>query len=345
MQLKFNRDNLYLLGFSVTATLIVGFMVRLPFLQSQTGAVVSSIFVDLIVLMTLIPTMLSVGKMKNERFSLKIIIYILAFSSLCSVASMTLVTLIKFLTGFPERPHINNPMLVFIYYTVICFLWLMGTFWNKTQKIAIQEAQKATDAQNAAIVSELRRMRMQLDPHFLFNVMNSTLVEISQNPKRASIMMKELMSYLRYSLDHADIDFVPLAAEVAMVRSYMRLQDIRFGAMLKYRVDIQPGLKNRRIPTFLLQPIVENASKYGVVNENNEIHIRVDARSEDGKLVITVINTGNLALSRSKFDSTGTGLANIKARLAMHYPDRYEFEMRQVEQEVWAICRLTGEPC
>jgi LytS/YehU family sensor histidine kinase len=138
---------------------------------------------------------------------------------------------------------------------------------------------------------------------------------------------------------------VPVSAELAMIRSFLRVQDIRFGAKLKHTITAHDDAKRRLIPAFLLQPLIENAAKYGIPDDDNILRIDIVVVLRDDDLLITVSNTGELVLSKSGHWGTRTGLSNLKSRLALHYPDRHTFEMAQSGTNVCVTCILRGEPC
>ena len=224
----------------------------------------------------------------------------------------------------------------------ITYLWIQNIYIYHEREMLAVRAQNA--AENAALFSEVRRLRQQIDPNLLFNVLNSTMVEVTQDPKKATLLVRELISYLRYSLDHAEIDFVAVSVEIGMIRSYLRLLDIRFGANIKSQIKVDIDARDRLIPTFLLQPLIENASRYGIADEKNSVNIRINIATQDDQLVVEVANTGSLDMVNSKTEADLSGISNLRARLLMHYPDRHSFEMTQLGNEIRTVCRLVGEP-
>ena len=111
--------------------------------------------------------------------------------------------------------------------------------------------------------SELQLLRFQLDPHFLFNTLNGIASEIPSNPTAAVQMVAELASYLRYSLDHRSHLLTPLAVELDTTNAYLKIQVARFGDKLQTSIIATPATREVLVPSFLLQPLVENAFKHG----------------------------------------------------------------------------------
>jgi two-component system LytT family sensor kinase len=174
-------------------------------------------------------------------------------------------------------------------------------------------------AQLALREAELRALRQQVNPHFLFNCLNSIRALVLENPARAQDMITRLASLLRYGLQHGARDTVPLDTELKVVADYLALESVRFDARLRVRIDVDPAVVNVEVPTMLLSTLVENAVTHGIAQlpEGGEIAIR--AAADRGHAVrIEVMNTGQL--SKPRHDSTG--LANIRERLQLLYANR-----------------------
>jgi sensor histidine kinase YesM len=323
----------------------VGLMARVPVYDNKLIAITFSFAVDSIILLVAIPYTLLILRSRFNEISLVTILSSVVSSALCGSIVIGIVTLIRYFFPVVGNHYHERLFLMAAYFVFIFYIWSLAAFWVKTQRRAIEEAVYAADAERAAAVSELKRLRMQLDPHFLFNALNTATVEVTQRPKRAVLMLRELSNYLRYSLDTADVHLVPVAAEMAMARSFLRIQDIRFGAKLKHSISAQEDTKRRMIPALMLQPLIENAIKYGVPDENNVLHVSAAVTRRDDDLIITVVNTGELALSGFPPSGTGTGLSNLRSRLALHYPGRHCFDIAQSGQNVSVTCILKGEPC
>lgn len=180
-----------------------------------------------------------------------------------------------------------------------------------------------------ASTAQLAMLRYQLNPHFLFNTLNSisTLVLLKQTD-RANVMLSRLSSFLRYTLVNEPSAQVTLTQEVETLKLYLDIEKMRFEERLRPSFQIDPRVANARLPSLLLQPLVENAIKYAVTPKEEGADIEVAARLAGNAVQITVTDTGpglNEAGARPSY-STGVGLANIRDRLAQAYGADHRFE-------------------
>jgi sensor histidine kinase YesM len=183
-----------------------------------------------------------------------------------------------------------------------------------------------TQASNA----QLAMLRYQLNPHFLFNTLNSisTLVLLKQTD-RANAMLSRLSSFLRYTLVNESTGTVSLAQEVETLKLYLEIEKMRFEDRLRPHFHIDPGVMDAQLPSLLLQPLIENGIKYAVTPQEEGADISVEARRQADRVIITVSDTGpgtDGAYNVRAEQSTGVGLANIRDRLAQAYGDNHRFE-------------------
>jgi sensor histidine kinase YesM len=180
--------------------------------------------------------------------------------------------------------------------------------------------------EHQASSAQLAMLRYQLNPHFLFNTLNSisTLVLLKQT-ERANAMLSRLSSFLRYTLVNEPMGTVTMAQEVETLKLYLEIEKMRFEDRLRPRFEIDPDVSLARLPSLLLQPLVENAIKYAVTPQEEGADIEVAARRVGDRVVIRVKDTGPGAEDHwvKAQESTGVGLANIRDRLAQAYgPDQ-----------------------
>ena len=165
-------------------------------------------------------------------------------------------------------------------------------------------------------------LRYQLNPHFLFNTLNSisTLVLLKQT-ERANAMLSRLSSFLRYTLANEPTAHVTVAQEVETLKLYLEIEKMRFEARLRAEFDIDPRAERARLPSLLLQPLVENAIKYAVTPQEEGAEIRVRVRLAGDRVQIEVADTGPGVRERPAAPSlsTGVGLTNIRERLVQAY--------------------------
>ncbi len=194
--------------------------------------------------------------------------------------------------------------------------------------------------ENQATSAQLAMLRYQLNPHFLFNTLNSisTLVLLKQT-EPANAMLSRLSSFLRYTLINEPTGRVTLAKEIETLKLYLDIERMRFEERLRTSFRIEPNAEPMLLPSLLLQPLVENAIKYAVSQQESGAEITIAAQLVGQKLRITVSDTGpglqslttDNRLSGVTFDggepvSTGVGLANIRDRLAQAYGENHRFE-------------------
>ena len=183
--------------------------------------------------------------------------------------------------------------------------------------------------------AHLAMLRYQLNPHFLFNTLNSisTLVLLKQT-ERANAMLSRLSSFLRYTLANEPTARVPLAQEVETLKLYLEIERMRFEDRLRPSFDIDPRVTRARLPSLLLQPLVENAIKYAVTPQEEGAEIRISAQQVGNRVQITVSDTGpglqEGAVTRHS--STGVGLANIRDRLVQAFGEEQRFEIKANEE-------------
>ncbi len=195
--------------------------------------------------------------------------------------------------------------------------------------IAERQTLQLLKLEATASSAQLAMLRYQLNPHFLFNTLNSisTLVLLKQND-RANAMLGRLASFLRYTLVNEPEAQVTLEQEFETLKLYLDIEKMRFEERLQTRFDIDPRVAKARLPSLLLQPLVENAVKYAVTPQEEGAEIAVVARLTGDRVQITVSDSGpglNDATVRPSY-STGVGIANIRDRLMQAYGPDHRFD-------------------
>ena len=182
-------------------------------------------------------------------------------------------------------------------------------------------------------------LRYQLNPHFLFNTLNSisTLVLLKQT-ERANAMLARLSSFLRYTLANEPTAKVTLAQEVETLKLYLEIEKMRFEDRLRPHFRIEPETIGARLPSLLLQPLIENAIKYAVTPAETGADIWITAATEGQAVRIEVADNGSGEGSGiAASPSTGVGLANIRDRLSQAYGATHRFETRQNERGGFSV--------
>jgi two-component system LytT family sensor kinase len=214
-----------------------------------------------------------------------------------------------------------------------------------------EQREQALRAVAAARDAQLRMLAYQLNPHFLFNTLNSIRALINEDRQRAREMVTALSGYLRYALVERPLHLALLEEEVASVRGYLAIEQVRFEERLDVRVDVEPAALRCEVPAFLLNPLVENAVKHGAAGTAGApLVVRVEARLvEPERLRIVVENTGQLASGRTSASAAGegddglpggVGLANVRARLEALYPAEHRIEIGEADGRVRVLVEL-----
>ncbi len=184
----------------------------------------------------------------------------------------------------------------------------------------LSQAKELAQALSAAQHAQLAALRYQLNPHFLFNTLNAiSAMIVTRRNDEAELMTDKLSSFLRASLASDPTELVPLDQELTLIEDYLEIESIRFGERLHVEIDCASDACSVPIPSFLLQPLVENAIKYGVAPSLEPVNIRVTGRRDGDELIVTVEDDGKGAANAVAPGGTGVGLQNVRRRLSALY--------------------------
>jgi sensor histidine kinase YesM len=199
-------------------------------------------------------------------------------------------------------------------------------------------------AENRAKDLELINLRAQLNPHFLFNALNSIHSLAMMKKDTASDAVLLLSDLMRYTLNYEKRDVVPLSEEMEVVEKYLQLEKIRFGKKLNAELDISDATLDLKIPPIIVQTLVENAIKHGLKDSVEGVFIKINSQLSNSFLTINVINSGRLKKgdpSVSDPKNSGIGVENTRRRLQMIYGERATFDLKNLnEKEVIASLNL-----
>lgn len=185
--------------------------------------------------------------------------------------------------------------------------------------------------------SELKNLRSQLNPHFLFNSLNSIRALVDIDPKKAKVSVTTLSNLLRNSLEFGKENLVTLEKELELAKSYLDLEKIRFEERLEVDWKLTPGLENFEIPPFTLQMLIENAIKHGISHLKDGGVVEIAAYEKDNNVVLEVKNSGSL----EKITDLGVGVQNIKKRLNLQYGEGAVFTLLEEEGKVVARIKFS----
>jgi two-component system, LytTR family, sensor kinase len=204
---------------------------------------------------------------------------------------------------------------VFIYCLVVLSYFLFVSLSNLSEK-------KAKEARLESLVkeTELKMLRSQINPHFLFNSLNSISFLTITDPEKARDMVIKLSEFMRYALSKKDEQPVTLRSELENLRLYLEIEKVRFGDRLFIEENIEENSLETKMPVMLLQPLYENAVKHGVYESTEGVWIKTEAKVIDNHLKFTIINSYDASPSSKK--GTGTGLVNVERRLELFFGNK-----------------------
>ncbi|MEO8191790.1 MAG: two-component regulator propeller domain-containing protein [Acidobacteriota bacterium] len=183
------------------------------------------------------------------------------------------------------------------------------------------------------VEAKLHALRAQLRPHFLFNTFNAVLPYIDADPSRAKRMILQLAELLRTSLKSEPGQLVSVDEELAILEQYTNIERTRFGDRVRIAVEVDPGVRTARVPSFLLQPLVENAIKYGMQGFAGPVSVTVLVRAEGDHLTLRVRDNGRgLPDGTRPAEATGIGISNVRRRLEALYPRRHSFDVHNLPE-------------
>ena len=189
--------------------------------------------------------------------------------------------------------------------------------------------------------AELRALKAQVNPHFLFNSLNSISALTSIDPEKARDMCILLAEFLRMTLGLGEKTSIPLQEELSLLERFMAIEKVRFGARLQAEEDIQEDCKPLLIPALLLQPLIENAVGHGIANLPEGGVVRLAAHCRDGLLTITIRNTFDPESTPAR--RSGMGLVNVRRRLEERYPGQATLQTRTDGNEFRVDLSLPAE--
>jgi two-component system LytT family sensor kinase len=208
-------------------------------------------------------------------------------------------------------------------YTVIVLVY----YFFERLRIAQAQQLAAAELQAKLAQAQLENLRLQLQPHFLFNTLNTISSVMYEDVPAADAMLTQLSELLRLTLRTANSHEIPLAQELEITRLYLQIMQKRFESNLRVSYSVDAALENSLVPQLILQPLVENSLRHGLKDDGAGIDILIGARRENGSLILKVADTGaglgtqgaEVAMNR------GVGLANIRGRLEQLYGEDQEF--------------------
>jgi sensor histidine kinase YesM len=207
-------------------------------------------------------------------------------------------------------------MLGALIYLVLVLIYYLVSNSQKLQERKQQEVRLKGMVRDA----ELNMLKAQINPHFLFNSLNSIASLTMSNPDEAREMIIRLSDFLRYSLKHRENEYVPLGEELGRMKDYLAIEKIRFGEKLLYEIDMDENCEKFPVPTMIFQPLFENAIRHSVYESVEPVCIKFSCRPDQGLMRAVITNDYDPLTPSSK--GTGVGLQNVRQRIALAYQDK-----------------------
>lgn len=226
----------------------------------------------------------------------------------------------------------KNRMLLFtgwitsiIQYTIILSIFLAVVYYQGY----LQKQKELNEAQ-------LRALKMQLHPHFLFNTLHSIAALIDIEPKAAQKMVSQLGGLMRNTLDQDDKNSASLQEEISYIKNYLDIEHVRFQDRLEITYDIEEAVSNATLPYLILQPLIENAIKHGMQDVRESGAIKVSAAMKSVNRVVVTIEDNGLGLVKAKHGK-GLGLENVLNRLSAFYAEDFRFDFGSKEPQGFEV--------
>ncbi len=239
---------------------------------------------------------------------------------------------------FQSRPIFFSPLLFYkalgLLIIVVAFagLYYLINYWLNLKR----QKELTLQATNLANEAQLQMLRYQINPHFLFNALNTIRSMVEEDKTVARKMITELSNFFRYSLSQNGTTDT-FENEINAIKNYLEIQKIRFEEKLIIQYDIDEKLCHMKIPFFIILPLVENALKFGLQSSKIPLTIKIFAQANE-HLEISVHNTGTLVVDNRSSEGTQTGIENTKKRLELYFPDNHSFKL--FEEDSWVVAQI-----
>lgn len=210
------------------------------------------------------------------------------------------------------------------------FFFFRGAgYYHELREKETVAAHLETQLANAKIAA----LRMQLNPHFLFNTMNSISSLMRSDIEAADALLEQLSSLLRITLERKDVQLIPLHEEIEFTETYLAMQDMRYLGRVTRTLSVDPDLHDALVPAMILQPIVENAYAHGLSKLDRGGTLSIKVSRDVDRVKATITNSGvGLSTDQDEYSGGhGVGLTNVRNRLSLHYGDNCEFSIFEVD--------------
>lgn len=226
-------------------------------------------------------------------------------------------------TQFLHLALVRTQFTIPIYLCIICICWVINHFQETGER-----ERRTLELETRLTQANLQTLKMQLQPHFLFNTLNAISSLIHENPKVADDMVGSLSQFLRATLDASSENEVPLRTELEFIDRYLEIQQTRFGDRLCIHREVDFNTMDALVPPLILQPLVENAIRYGIESRETGGIVTIRARQDEDRLLLEISDDGEGFKGGLRLGAgNGIGLSNTKARLLELYGGKHQFKL------------------
>lgn len=280
----------------------------------------------------ILSNMLGYYQPKNETILFVLVIALMLAGLIIFISNVSLSYL--FVNELTYRSFLQLSLILRFIIVFVFLAWcaLANILWYRLEEQSATQ-ERLLAAQNLSKEAELNKLRHQLQPHFLFNSLNSVYALTIMNPTEAGTMIMKLASFLRGNLKRDDEVWVKVAEEMEYIQLYLDIEKVRFSHRLNIEVVVAEETLDLSLPGTLLQPIVENAIKFGLYNTSSAITIAIFVKLENNILVVTVQNPFDPEMKTA--GGTGFGLSAIKRRLYLLFGDEQLLQAKATDDNIY----------
>jgi sensor histidine kinase YesM len=290
------------------------FWYNFPFPQGFTDSLISGLVFSISCF--IIANALHFYQPGKERYSY-ILVWVLCLAGLSTYFTKLSLDWLLVDEAYLSFIQKSLPLRFLMGFLLIGYTAIINILWNSQKNQSEQEKRK-TDAEKLAREAELYNLRQQLQPHFLFNSLNSIVALIGIQPERAKEMIFQLSDFLRGTLRKDDQQSIPLEEEIEHLQLYLEIEKVRFGHRLDLQIEIEKEAMQQKLPAMIVQPILENAIKYGLYDTTEKVTISISAQATPSSLNIQIQNPYDPENVIQK-KSSGFGLRSVERRLFLLY--------------------------
>lgn len=276
----------------------------------------------------------------RDRIAMPVLLHTMAVLAIIMLRALSVYALNRWIGWYAELPEFSLVLMASVAKNFLIAWLIVGVahaflYYDRSN----QRERHAVELEARLVQARLQALSAQLNPHFLFNALNSVAELVHRNPGAADRMLVSLGQLLRASLDRSTAQQVPLRDELALLERYVDLEKMRLGERLHVRWEIDRSLLSAPVPRLLLQPLVENAIHHAIAPRLQPGCVMVSVKRIRGELVLEVHDDGHAAPAPPG-NGHGIGLANTRARLRALYGEDHTFELTRTANDDGTVARV-----